>query len=40
MKKNFSLQEQGKGDQIDTLQNRNKFWLKIFVTGGPVADNL
>ena len=40
MKKIFSLQDQGKGDQIDTLQNRIKFWLKIFVTGGPVPDSL
>ena len=38
--KSFSLQDQGKGDQIDTLQDRKKFWLKILDMGGPIADNL
>ena len=37
--KNFSLQDQGKCDQIDTLQNRINFWLKIIDMGGPVPDN-
>ena len=27
--KNFTLQDQGKDDEIDTLQNRTKFWLNI-----------
>ena len=27
--KYFSRQDQGKGDQIETLQNRKKFWRKI-----------
>ena len=39
--KNFSPRSQGKDDQIDTLQNRNKVWLDIFDdTRGPVPDNL
>ena len=28
--KNFSLQNLGKNNQIDTLQNRTKLWLNIF----------
>ena len=36
--KNFSLQ--GKGDQIDTLQNRIAFWLNINNMGSPIPDNL
>ena len=32
--KNFSLQDQGKSDQIDTLQNRFKFWPNIINQGG------
>ena len=31
--KNFSLQDQNKGDQSDTLQNRFNFWLNIFDMG-------
>ena len=31
--KNFSLQDQGKGDGEDTLQKRLKFLLKIFDNG-------
>ena len=27
--KNFSLQDQGKDDEIDTLENRIKIWLNI-----------
>ena len=38
--KNISLQDQGKVDQIDTLRNRNKFWLKIIDMGGPILDIL
>ena len=38
--KNFSLQDQGKGDQIDSLQNRIKFWLDIIDMRGPIPDNL
>ena len=32
---NFSLQDQGKGDQIDAFQNRIKFWLNV-MDGGRV----
>ena len=40
-KKNFSLQDQGKNDQIDTLGNRNNFWLNIIdETGGPIPDDV
>ena len=28
--KNFTLQDQGKDDPIDTLENRIKFWRNIF----------
>ena len=40
--KKFSLQDQGKDDQIDTLQNRIKLWLNaIDDTGGSILpDNL
>ena len=38
--KSFSLQDQGKGDQIDTLQNRTKIWPNITDMGGPIPDNL
>ena len=39
--KSFSLQDQSKGDQIDTLQNRIKFWCIIIVdTGGPTPDDI
>ena len=38
--KSFSLQDQSKGDQIETLQNRIKFWLNIIVMGGPIPDIL
>ena len=37
--KNVSLQDQCKGDQIDTLQKRIKFWLKNIDMGGPIPDN-
>ena len=29
--KNFTLQDQGKDDEIDTLENRIKVWIKILV---------
>ena len=39
--KNFSLQDQGKDDEIDTLQKRIKFWLNIINMGeGPIPDYL
>ena len=39
--KNFILQDQGKDDEIDTLENRNKFWIFINSNArGPVPDNL
>ena len=39
--KNFTLQNQGKDDEIVTLENRIKFWLNIIsFTQGPVPDNL
>ena len=39
--KNYTLQDQGKADPIDTLENRTKFWINIISnTEGPVPDNL
>ena len=39
--KNYTLQNQSKDDPIDTLENRNKFWLNIINNDeGPVPDNL
>ena len=39
--KNYTLQDQGKDDSIDTLENRIKFWINIISNAqGPVADNL
>ena len=39
--KNFTLQDQGKNDPIDTLENRIKFWINIISNAqGPVPDNL
>ena len=38
--KNFSLQDHGKVNQTDTLQNRIKFWLNIIDMGGPILDSL
>ena len=39
--KNFTLQDQGKDDSIDTLDNRIKFWINIISNDqGPVPDNL
>ena len=39
--KNYTLQDQGKDDPIDTLENRIKFWIN-FITydQGRVPDNL
>ena len=39
--KNFTFQDQGKDDQIYTLDNRIKFWLNnIGNAQAPVPDNL
>ena len=38
--KNFSRQDQGNGDQIDTLQNRIKLWLNNIERGVPIPDNI
>ena len=39
--KNYTLQNQGKDDPIDTLENRIKFWINIISNAqGPVPDNL
>ena len=39
--KNFTLQDQGKDDPIDTLENRIKIWINIICSDqGPVPDNL
>ena len=39
--KNFTLQNQGKDDPIDTLDYRIKFWIIIISNDqGPVPDNL
>ena len=39
--KNFTLQDQGKDDPIDTLQNRIKIWINITSNDpGPIPDNL
>ena len=39
--KNYTLQDQGKDDLIDTLEKRIKFWPNIIINDeGPVPDNL
>ena len=39
--KSLTLQNQGKDDPIDTLENKIKFWLKIINNDeGPLPDNL
>ena len=39
--KNYTFQDQGKDDPIDTLDNRIKFWINIISNDeGPVPDNL
>ena len=40
-KKNFTLQDQGEDDEVDTLENRVEFWINnISNAEGPVPDNL
>ena len=39
--KNFTHEDQGKDDPVDTLVNRIKFWINIISNDqGPVPDNL
>ena len=39
--KNYTLQNQGKDNSIDTLENRIKFWINIISNEqGSVTDNL
>ena len=39
--KNYTLQDQGKDNPIDTLENRIKFWINIITNDqGPIPDNL
>ena len=39
--KNFTLQDQGKDDPIDTLENRIKFWINIISNDeGSIPENL
>ena len=39
--KHFTLQDQGKDDPIDTLENRIKFWINIFENhNGYMPDNV
>ena len=39
--KNYTLQDQGKDDPIDTLENRIKFWININSNDeGPIPENL
>ena len=39
--KNFTLQDRGKDNPIDTLENTIKFWINIISNDqGPVPDNL
>ena len=39
--KNYTLQDQGKDDPTDTLDNRIKFWINIIGNAqGPIPDNL
>ena len=39
--KNFTLQDQGKDNPIDTLENRMKFWINIISNDqGSLPDNL
>ena len=39
--KNFTLQDQGKDNPIDTLENRIKFWINIISNDqGALPDNL
>ena len=36
----FRLQEQGKSDQTDTIQDRNYFWPTIIDMGGPIPATM
>ena len=39
--KHFTLQDQGKDDPIDTLENRIKFWINVIEEdGGSMPDNV
>ena len=39
--KHFTLQDQGKDDPIDTLENRIKFWINIIENhDGSIPDNV
>ena len=39
--KNYTLQDQGKHNPIDTLENRIKFWINIISNDeGPIPENL
>ena len=39
--KNYTHQDQGKDDPIDTLENRIKFWIKIISNDeGSIPDKL
>ena len=39
--KNFTLQNQGNDNPIDTLENRINFWINFISNArGPVPDNL
>ena len=39
--KHFTLQDQGKDDPIDTLENRIKFWINITENhNGSMPDNV
>ena len=38
--KNFSLQNQGKCNENDTLQKRIKFWLNVIDMWGQIPDNV
>ena len=39
--KNFTLQDQGKDDPIDTLENRIRFWNNIISNDeGPIPEKL
>ena len=35
---NFSLQDQGKCDENDTLQERIEIWFHVIEWGGPITD--
>ena len=36
---NFTIQDQGKDDPIDTLENRSELWPNVFdIDDGPIPD--